>query len=61
VYFGEKPYADRLQENDQFIHRFVRESKKFSKDSFGWEAEIEGEVKYLSENIINIEIKHYTY
>jgi hypothetical protein len=52
---------DRLQRIvSSFIDSYEK-LKRFSKDSFGWEAEIEGEVKYLSENIINIEIKHYTY
>ena len=35
--------------------------KDFPKDSFGWEVQIDGKVKYTSENIISIEIKHYTH
>ena len=63
VYFGEKPYVPTDYKGlvSSFIDSYEKLQKDFPKDSFGWEAEIEGKVKYLSENIINIEIKHYTY
>ncbi|WP_367755958.1 DUF4163 domain-containing protein [Flavobacterium sp. WC2430] len=63
VYFGEKPYA-ATNYNDlsrSFIDSYEKLQKEFPKDSFGWEAKIEGSVKYVSDSILNIEIKHYTY
>jgi hypothetical protein len=39
----------------------MRNSKEFPNDTFGWEAKIEGSVKYQSESVLNIEINHYTY
>ena len=63
VYFGEKPYASTDYKGlvSSFIASYEKLQKDFPKDSFGWEAKINGEVNYMSENIINIEIKHYTY
>jgi hypothetical protein len=63
VYFGEKPYSSTDYKGlvSSFINSYEKLQKDFPKDSFGWEAKINGEVKYMSENIINIEIKHYTY
>lgn len=63
VYFGEKPYTSTDYKGlvSSFIDSYEQLQKDFPKDSFGWEAKIDGEVKYVSENIINIEIKHYTY
>lgn len=63
VHFGEKPYASTDYEGlvSSFIDSYEKLQKDFPKDSFGWEAKIDGEVKYVSEKIINIEIKHYTY
>ncbi|MEZ7498270.1 DUF4163 domain-containing protein [Flavobacterium sp. Arc3] len=63
VYFGEKPYTSTDYKGlvSSFIDSYEKLQKDFPKDSFGWEAKINGEVKYVSENIINIEIKHYTY
>ena len=63
IYFGEKPYA-ATNYNDlstSFIDSYEKLQKEFPKDNFGWEAKIEGNVKYASDSIINIEIKHYTY
>jgi hypothetical protein len=63
VYFGEKPYTatDYNGLVTSFIDSYEKLRKDFPGDSFGWEAQIDGDVKYKSENIINIEIKHYTY
>lgn len=63
VYFGEKPYTatDYNGLLASFIGSYEKLQKKFPKDTFGWEAEIVGNVKYLSDSILNIEIKHYTY
>lgn len=63
VYFGEKPYTATDYQGlvNSFIDSYEKLQKDFPKDSFGWEAKIDGNVKYISENIINIEIKHYAY
>ena len=63
VYFGEKPYTSTDYKGlvSSFIDSYEQLQNDFPKDSFGWEAKIDGEVKYVSESIINIEIKHYTY
>lgn len=63
ISFGEKPYTatDYNGLVSSFIDSYEKLRQDFPKDSFGWEAKIDGEVKYKSENIINIEIKHYTY
>ena len=44
-----------------FIQAYEKIKKDFPQDHFGWEATIEGKVKYRSENILNIEIQHYTF
>jgi hypothetical protein len=31
------------------------------KEALSWEAEIEGSIKYQSDRILNLQIKHYTY
>lgn len=63
IYFGEKPYAatDYKGLLNSFIGSYEKLQKDFPKDTFGWEAEIEGNVIYQSDSILNIEIKHYTY
>ena len=63
IYFGEKPYASTDYDGllTSFIGSYEKLQKDFPKDTFGWEGEIEGNVKYLSDSILNIEIKHYTY
>lgn len=62
VSFGEKPntsanYASLLT---SFIGSYEEMQKKFPKDTFDWEAKIEGNVKYVSDSVLNIEIKHYS-
>ncbi len=61
--FGERPNSSKNYEQlaDSFIQAYEKLKKDFPKDNFGWEAKIEGEVKYRSENIINIEIEHSTF
>ena len=63
VYFGEKPYPSTDYNGllTSFIKSYEKLQRDFPKDTFGWEAKIEGNVKYLSDSILNIEIKHYTY
>jgi hypothetical protein len=60
VYFGEKPYTS----TDYGLLASLlipMKLQKFPNDTFGWEAKIEGSVKYQSESVLNIEINHYTY
>ncbi|MFA9192476.1 DUF4163 domain-containing protein [Flavobacterium sp. FZUC8N2.13] len=63
VDFGDKPNTSSNYE--QLAHSFIQAYEKlttdFPKDRFGWEAKIEGEVKYCSGNILNIVINHYTF
>jgi hypothetical protein len=35
--------------------------KEYPKRALSWEAEIEGSIKYQSDRILNLQIKHYTY
>lgn len=61
--FSDKPNNSSNYEQlaSSFIQAYEKLKKDFPKDHFGWEAKIEGELKHRSENILNIEIKHYTY
>ena len=63
IYFGEKPYTatDYNGLLASFIDSYEKLQKEFPNDKFGWEADIEGTVKYQSDAVLNIEIKHYTY
>ena len=63
IYFGEKPYNDTNYNGiiSSFITSYENLKKKFPEDTFGWEAKIDGSVKYQSDSILNIEIKHYTF
>ena len=63
IYFGEKPYSSTDYKGllNSFIGSYEKLQKDFPKDTFGWEADIEGKVKYVSDSILNIEIKHYTF
>jgi hypothetical protein len=63
IYFGEKPYTatDYNGLLASFIDSYDKLQKEFPNDKFGWEADIEGNVKYQSDTVLNIEIKHYTY
>ncbi|SDG59971.1 Protein of unknown function [Flavobacterium omnivorum] len=63
IYFGEKPYT--AKDYNGLLHSFIgsyeKLQKDFPEDKFGWEADIQGSVKYQSDAVLNIEIKHYTY
>lgn len=63
IYFGEKPYAANDYNGllTSFIGSYEKLQKEFPKDTFGWEGQIEGNIKYVSDSILNIEIKHYTF
>lgn len=63
IYFGEQPYAATEYKGllKSFIQSYEKLHADFPKDSFGWDAKVDGRITYQSENILNIEIKHYTY
>lgn len=63
IYFGEKPYTSKDYNGllKSFIDSYEQLQKEFPKDKFGWEGDIKGSVTYQSENILNIQIDHYTY
>jgi len=63
IYFGDKPYASTDYKGllSSFIGSYEKLQKEFPKDTLGWEGEIKGNVKYVSDSILNIEIKHYIY
>ncbi len=63
VDFGDKPNTSENYEQltTSFIQAYEKLKRDFPKDHFGWEANIEGKIKYQSENILNIEISHYTF
>ncbi|MES2239880.1 MAG: DUF3298 and DUF4163 domain-containing protein [Bacteroidota bacterium] len=61
--FGDRPNISKDYQElaTSFIRAYEKLKKDFPKDNFGWEAKIDGKVKYLSENILNIEIDHSTF
>jgi hypothetical protein len=63
IYFGEKPYTATNYDSllSAFISSYEKLKTDFPEDEFGWEATIEGAIKYQSNSVLNIEIKHYTY
>ena len=63
IYFGDKPdvSADYDGVLTAFIKAYEDIQKENPKDVFGWEAKIEGIVKYQTDSILNIELKHYSF
>jgi hypothetical protein len=63
IYFGEKPYPSTDYNGllVSFIDSYEKLQKEFPNETFGWEAKIKGSIKYQTDNIIGIEINHYTY
>lgn len=63
VNFADKPNRTEnyKQLASSFIKAYEKLKKDFPQDHFGWEAKIEGKIKYSSQNILNIEIQHYTF
>jgi hypothetical protein len=45
----------------KFIYWLLSNFKRIPKEALSWEAEIEGSIKYQSDRILNLQIKHYTY
>lgn len=63
VYLDEKPIEieDYQVLLSSFINSYETTKEEIPDATFGWEAAIEGTVKYQSEHIINLEIDHYTF
>ncbi|HTG65766.1 MAG TPA: DUF3298 and DUF4163 domain-containing protein [Flavobacterium sp.] len=63
VNFGDRPNNSTNYEQlaTSFIKAYEKLKRDFPKDRFGWEAKIDGKIKYQSEKILNIEINHYTF
>lgn len=63
IYFGEDPYL--ANDYDQLLGLFMQSYEeikaKFPSDAIGWEADVNGKIKFESDSIINIEISHYSY
>ncbi|WP_396178041.1 PdaC/SigV domain-containing protein [Flavobacterium sp.] len=63
IYFGEKPYTASEYKGllQSFIASYDDMKKEFPKDTFGWEAKIEGSIAYQTENVLNYKIDHYSF
>lgn len=63
IYFGEKPYTSFEYKGllESFIASYDDMKKEFPKDTFGWEAKVEGSIQYQTDSILNIQIDHYSY
>lgn len=63
IYFGEKPYPSTEYKGllHSFISSYDEMKKEFPKDTFGWEAKIEGSIPYETENVLNYRIDHYSF
>jgi hypothetical protein len=63
IYFGEKPYPSTDYNGllNSFIGSYEQLQKEYPKEALSWEAKIEGSIKYQSDSILNLQIKHYTY
>ncbi|WP_432672588.1 DUF3298 domain-containing protein [Flavobacterium sp. SM2513] len=63
IYFGEKPYTgtDYKTLLYSFIGSYEDLKKEFPKDTFGWEAKLEGSIPYQTANLLNYRIDHYTF
>ncbi len=63
VQFGENP--SEAKNYDELLASFISTYEKLRRESpneiFGWEADLTGRIAYQSEQILNIEIKHYTF
>jgi hypothetical protein len=59
IYFGEKIPQPIIMVLNSFIGSYEQLQK--TEKALSWEAEIEGSIKYQSDRILNLQIKHYTY
>ena len=63
IYFGEKKSIAINYDGvlTAFIKSYEDLQKENPTDVFGWEAKVEGKVKYQTDSILNIELKHYSF
>lgn len=63
VYFGEKPSDGKTYEEvmTAFINSYEQLKEEYTDERPGWEAKIDANVDYTSENILNIKLKNYTF
>lgn len=63
VYFGEKPSDGKTYEEvmTAFINSYDQLKEEYTDERPGWEAKIDANVDYTSENILNIKLKNYTF
>lgn len=63
IYFGEKPYTSNDYKGllQSFISSYDELKTEFPEDTFGWEGKVKGSIVYETENVLNIQIDHYTY
>lgn len=63
VYLEDQPLKNEAYEAllSSFINSYESTKQEAPDATFGWEANIEATIKYKSENVINIEIDHYTF
>jgi len=63
VYFGEKPSDGKTYEEvmTAFINSYEQLKEEHEDERPGWEAKIDANVDYTSENILNIKLKNYTF
>lgn len=63
VYFDNKPLKNEQYETLllSFTQAYEETKARIPDATFGWEANIKGTLKYQSENLINIQINHYTF
>lgn len=63
VYFGEKAYPSKDYNGllTSFINSYEELSKDFPEYDMPWEATIEGKIIHQTENLINIEMNHYSF
>jgi hypothetical protein len=63
IYFGEKPYTSKDYDGllSSFIGSYEQLFKEFPDYNIPWEASIDGKVIHQTDEILNIEIKHYSF
>ncbi len=63
IYVGEKPFTSKNYDelSTAFLDSYRRMKEKDPEERFGWEAKVNGEVVYQTENLINIVLDHYTF
>lgn len=63
IYFGEKPYTSKDYEGllTSFVGSYEQLTKEFPEYEIPWEASIKGTVIHQTEDLLNIEINHYSF